>query len=314
MLSKLIEACLENRLLVIIFVGLVAVSGAYNALNIPIDAVPDMTNVQVQVITEAGSLSPIEVERYVTYPVETTMGGLPHVEEIRSISKLGLSVVTIVFQERTDIFHARNLVNERLADAKSNIGEYGDPTIGTLTTALGEILQFEVRGEGYTPMQLRSLLEWEIAPRLRETPGVTEINSHGGFYKTFEVQANPDLLAHNELTLNDVIRALERTNVSAGGGYIVHHGEQRFVRGEALLKTKEDIEQVVVKSRPGGLPVSDSRYCRRPDCAPDAAGSCHARRPRRDCDGNGHDVARRELADRGQGRQRTLAGDPAYLA
>lgn len=255
MLSHLIEFCLNNRLLVIIMVVLVATFGAYNGLTIPIDAVPDMTNVQVQVMTEAGSLSPLEVERYVSYPVEATMSGLPNIEEIRSISKLGLSVVTVVFREGTDIYLARNLVNERLADASNSIGNYGDPQIGVLTTALGEILQFEVRGEGYTPMQLRTLLEWDIAPRLRQTAGVTEINSHGGFYKSFEVQADPDLLAGFGLTLSDVIRALDQTNMSAGGGYIVHHGEQRFIRGEALLKTPQDIEQVVVKTREGGVPI-----------------------------------------------------------
>ncbi|MEO8498626.1 MAG: efflux RND transporter permease subunit, partial [Planctomycetota bacterium] len=255
MLSHLIEFCMNNRLLVIILVVLVAIFGAYNGLTIPIDAVPDMTNVQVQVLTEAGSLSPLEVERYVSYPVEATMSGLPNIEEIRSTSRLGISVVTVVFREGTDIYLARNLVNERLVEASNKIGKYGEPQIGALSTALGEILQFEVRGEGYTPMQLRTMLEWEIAPRLRQTPGVTEINSHGGFYKTFEVQADPDLLAGFELTLSDVIRALEQTNMSAGGGYIVHHGEQRFIRGEALLKTKEDIEQVVVKTRPGGVPV-----------------------------------------------------------
>ena len=255
MLSHLIEFCLNNRLLVIIIAALVAVFGVVNGFAIPIDAVPDMTNVQVQILTEAGSLSPIEVERYVSYPVEATMAGLPNIEEIRSTSRLGISVVTAVFREGTDIYLARNLVNERLAEAGNRIGQYGDPQIGALSTALGEILQFEVRGEGYTPMQLRTLLEWEIAPRLRQTPGVTEINSHGGFYKSFEVQADPDLLAGFGLTLGDVIRALEQTNMSAGGGYIVHHGEQRFIRGEALLKTKQDIEQVVVKTREGGVPV-----------------------------------------------------------
>ena len=255
MLTRLIEICLENRWLVIVLVLLVGFSGAYNATRIPIDAVPDMTNVQVQVITNAGALSPLEVERYVSYPVEATMSGLPNIEEIRSISKLGLSLVTIVFREGTDIYHARNLVNERLADAKGSVGAYGDPTIGVLTTALGEVLQFEVRGPGYSPMRLRSILEWEVAPRLRETPGVTEINSHGGFYKSFEIQADPGQLADLHLSLSDVIRAIEQANVSAGGGYIVHHGEQRFVRGEALLKNEDDIAHVVVASRPGGVPV-----------------------------------------------------------
>ncbi len=171
MLTKLIEFSLANRFLVIIAVAMVAGLGVYNALQIPIDAVPDMTNTQVQILTDAGSLSPIEVEQYVSYPVEATMAGLPDVIEIRSISKLGLSVVTIVFEENTDLYHARNLINERLADAKSRIGHYGDPQIGTLTTALGEILQFEVRGPDYSPMELRSILEWQVAPRLRETHG-----------------------------------------------------------------------------------------------------------------------------------------------
>lgn len=255
MLSRLIEVCLANRLLVIVLVALVAVSGSYHALVIPIDAVPDMTNVQVQVITEAGSLSPLEVEQYITYPVEGTMGGLPSTEEIRSVSKLGLSVVTVVFQEGTDVYHARNLVKERLSEAKTRVGDYGDPQIGPLTTALGEILQFEVRGQDYSPMRLRTILEWEIAPRLRQTDGVTEVNSMGGFYKSFEVQVDPNRLADFGLAMTDVIQALERTNVSAGGGYLVHHGEQRFVRGQALLRTTKDIEQVVVQTKQSGIPV-----------------------------------------------------------
>lgn len=255
MLTKLIDFCLANRLLIIVAVLLVAASGAYNALNIPIDAVPDMTNVQVQVITDAGSLSPLEVEQYVTYPIEATMGGLPKTEEIRSVSKLGLSVVTIVFEENTDIYFARNLVKERLSDAESKVARHGVPQIGPLTTALGEVLQFEVRGTAHSPMELRTILEWEIAPRLRETPGVTEVNSMGGYYKSFEVQVSPDRLADFGLTLGDVSHALESSNVSAGGGYIVHYGEQRFVRGEALLKNAADIEQIVVTTQAGGIPV-----------------------------------------------------------
>ncbi len=255
MLSRLIDFCLNNQLLVLILVLLMAIAGIYSASTIPIDAIPDMTNIQVQVITEAGSLSPVEVERYITYPIETTMGGLPNIEELRSISKLGLSVVTIVFREDTDIYHARYLVQERLAAAKTAVGDYGDPEIGALSTALGEILQFEVRGRRHSPMKLREILDWEIAPRLRETPGVTEVNSHGGFYKTFEVQVDPNCLVDFGLSVTDVIDALDRTNANAGGGYIVHFGEQRFIRGEALLRTTADIEQVVVRSQSGGVPV-----------------------------------------------------------
>jgi len=152
MLAQLIKLTLENRFLVLIGTLLMAAAGINAAVHLPIDAVPDMTNVQVTVITSAGSLSPVEVERYVTQPVEVTMGGLPKVEELRSISRFGISVVTIVFREGTDIYRARQLVAERLSAAASLIPNgYGTPELGPLTTALGEILQFEVRGEKYSP-------------------------------------------------------------------------------------------------------------------------------------------------------------------
>jgi cobalt-zinc-cadmium resistance protein CzcA len=256
MLSALIELSLHNRFLVIVLIGLMAISGAYCALNVPIDAVPDMTNVQVQIATDAGALSPLEVENYVTYPIENTMGGLPNVEELRSVSKFGLSLVTIVFEEGTDIYLARQLVSERLSTAREAMAAgTGEPQLGPLTTALGEVLQFEVRGDGYSAMELRTLLEWEIAPRLRQTPGVTEVNSHGGFYKTYEVRLNPDQLATAGVGLEEVITALSHNNTNAGGGYIVHHDEQRFIRGQALLRGVADIENVVVATRVGGVPV-----------------------------------------------------------
>ena len=167
MLSALIDFSLSNRFLVLTLVALMAAGGAYSALVIPIDAVPDMTNVQVQVVTRAGALSPLEVERYVTYPVEATMNGLPDVEEIRSVSKFGLSLVTIVFEEGTSIYRARQLVGERLSDARQRVIQgYDSPSMGVLTTALGEVLQFEVKSDELTAMDLRTLLEWEIAPQL----------------------------------------------------------------------------------------------------------------------------------------------------
>ena len=253
MLQKLIEFSLANRFLVFALTFLMAVAGIRSAFLLPIDAVPDMTNVQVTVITDAGSLSPLEVEQYVTYPVEATMSGLPNVEELRSVSKFGISVVTIVFQEGTDLFSSRQLVSERLPTAAAAIPpEYGSPEMGPLTTALGEILQFEVRSPHLTSMQLRSLLEWEIAPKLREVPGVTEINSHGGAYKTFEVRPDPNRLASNNITLDEIYQRLEENNGSIGGGYVVHNGEQRFIRGEALLKDKNDILQVVIRRQGHG--------------------------------------------------------------
>jgi len=256
MLSGLIEWSLGNRVLVIgLFVAL-AVGGLLAATRIPVDAVPDLVNVQVQVVTDAGTLTPLEVERYITYPVELAMSGLPAVEETRSLSKFGISLVTIVFREGTDIFLARQLVAERLAEAQALIPPgLPDPALGTLSTALGEILQFEVRGQGHDLMELRSLLEWEIAPALREVSGVTNINSHGGYAKSYQVQVDPDRLSSHGIPLSEVIDALERNNASTGGGYIVKHGEQRFIRGQALLDGIDDIGQVVVRSPAGGVPI-----------------------------------------------------------
>lgn len=256
MLSRLIGFSLNNRFLISAATLLMALGGLYSAINLPIDAVPDMTNVQVQVMTDAGSLSPVEVERYVTNPVEWAMSGLPSVDEVRSVSKFGISLVTVVFAEGTDIYWARNLVNERMQTASADIPPgYGTPELGPMTTALGEILQFEVRGGDYSPMQLRSILDWEIAPRLREVQGVTEINTMGGHFKTYEVRPNPDRLASYSLSLNDIFERLEANNATAGGGYVVHFDEQRLIRGQALLKDENDIRQVVLRREADGTPI-----------------------------------------------------------
>jgi len=256
MLTRIIELSLVHRGLVIILTMLTAAAGLYSAVKLPIDAVPDMTNVQVQVVTNAGSLSPIEVERYVTYPVETTMGGLPKVEELRSVSKFGISVVTIVFQEGTDIYRARQLVAERLPEAASKIPPgYGSPGVGPLTTALGEVLQFEVRSDRHTPMELRTMLEWEISPKLRQVRGVTEINTHGGYYKTFEVQPDPDRMTSYGISMNLLFQRLQNNNSTSGGGYVIHHGEQRFIRGISLLKDEKDIGAVVVRRETDGTAI-----------------------------------------------------------
>ena len=256
MLSGVIEWSLANRALVIALFVLMALGGLFAATRIPVDAVPDLVNVQVQVVTEAGALPPLEVERAITYPVELAVSGLPDVEEIRSISRLGISLVTIVFREGTDILRARQLVQERLPAAKAGMSlATADPQLGSLSTALGEILQFEVRGSGRSLMELRSILEWNIAPDMRTVPGVTDINSHGGYAKSYEVQVDPDRMASHGISLGEVLAALERNNASTGGGYIVKNGEQRFIRGESLLGNVEDIEKVVVRSPPGGVPI-----------------------------------------------------------
>lgn len=256
MLVKIIDFSLENRFLVFVAFFLMACAGLWSALQLPIDAVPDMTNVQITVITEAGALSPVEVERLVTYPIESTMGGIPNVAELRSISRFGISVVTIVFNEGTDIYLARQLVNERMVIAASMIPkEYGAPELGPLTTALGEILQFEVRGAGYTPTELRSILDWDIIPKLRGVDGVTEVNSHGGLYKTYEIQPDPQRLSSNGVTLAELFAALEENNLTAGGGYVVRNHESQFIRGQAMIHSFEEIRQIAIKRDAASNPL-----------------------------------------------------------
>jgi cobalt-zinc-cadmium resistance protein CzcA len=259
MLNTLIETALANRFLVLMGTLLVAGLGVYSAANLPIDAVPDLTNVQVQVITEAPALSPLEVEMLLSFPVEGAMSGLPNVEQIRSISKFGISVVTIVFQEGTDIYRARQLVGERLGRAAAAIPPgYGTPTLGPITTALGEVYQFQVkatRESGITPMELRTLLDWFIAFQLRRVPGVTEINSHGGELKTYQVEVDPDKLGTYQLTISDVFAALRANNANVGGGYLVHEGEARYIRGESQVHSVADIAAIVIDER-NGVPVT----------------------------------------------------------
>jgi cobalt-zinc-cadmium resistance protein CzcA len=256
MLKRLIEISLENRFLVVVLSLFVAGLGIRSALQLPIDAVPDLTNTQVTIITTAGSLPPVEVERQVTYPIEWAMGGLPDVDEIRSVSKFGLSVITIVFDEGTDVYFANAQVDQRLSSAAADIPEgYGPPELGPMTTALGEILQFEIQSATRSPMELRTMLEWEVSPRLREVDGVTEINTMGGFYKTFEVRPDPDQMMAQNLTLEELYQRIEASNVNAGGGYVIHHDEQRFIRGQALLKGVEDIRNIVLRRSDDGLPL-----------------------------------------------------------
>jgi cobalt-zinc-cadmium resistance protein CzcA len=256
MLAKLIDFSLENRFLVFVAFFLMACAGVWSALQLPIDAVPDMTNVQITVITEAGALSPVEVERFVTYPIESTMGGIPNVAELRSISRFGISVVTIVFNEGTDIYLARQLVNERIVIATSMIPrEYGSPELGPLTTALGEILQFELRGAGYSPTELRSVLDWDIIPKLRGVNGVTEVNSHGGLYKTYEIQPDPQRLSSNGVTLAELFAALEANNLTAGGGYVVRNHESQFIRGQAMIHSFDEIRQIALRRDAASNPL-----------------------------------------------------------
>ncbi len=256
MIESILRWSLRNRLLVILGALLLVGVGLDAMRRLPIDAVPDVTNVQVQVLTSSPALGPEEVERFITSPVEIAMSGLPGLEEVRSVSRFGLSAVTVVFEDGTDIYFARQQVNERLQAARENIPPgYGDPEMGPLSSGLGEIFQFEVRGEGKSSMELRTILEWDIAPRLRKVPGVIEINSFGGELKTYEVQLEPELLAKYDITVAEVLAALERNNANAGGAYLERNGEQYLIRGEGLIASLEDVGDIVVASDAEGTPV-----------------------------------------------------------
>lgn len=235
---------------------LVLLVGLFAIRKLPIDAVPDVTNVQVQVLTDAPGLSAEEVEQYITFPVETGLNGLPDLEEIRSVTRAGLSAVTVVFHEHVDVYFARQLVLERLRNIENDIPpQFGRPELAPVSTGLGEIYQFVLRSDRHTPMELRTLLDWEIAPKLRTVPGVIEVNALGGAKKQYEVVLDPDRLAAHRITLGQVLQALERNNANVGGGYIERGPEQFVIRGEGQLRSLEDIADVVVATDADGTPV-----------------------------------------------------------
>lgn len=255
-MHKLIDFSLRNKFIVLLAVVVLIASGIFALTRLPIDAVPDVTPNQVLVLTEAPGLGPVEVERFITFPVETAMSGLPGITDIRSVSRFGLSSVYIYFNESTDLYFARRLVMERLPEAREAIPSgLGTPTMGPISTGLGEIYQFEVKGGGLSPMDLRSLLEWDIAFKLRSVPGVVEVNSFGGELKTYEVQLDPDRLVAHDVTLDKVFESLERNNANSGGAYIERAQEQYVIRGEGLVERLDDIDNIVVGVGNGGTPV-----------------------------------------------------------
>ena len=255
-MHRLIDLSLRNKFLVLILTAVMVGVGIYSMLRLPIDAVPDVTPNQVLVLTQAPGLGPVEVERFITFPVETAMSGLPGITDIRSISRFGLSSVYIYFEEGMDLYFVRRLVMERLPEAREAIpAGLGTPTMGPISTGLGEIFQFEVRGKGKSLMDLRSVLEWDIAFRLRSVPGVVEVNSYGGEMKTYEVQIDPDKLVSYKVPLDTVFEALERNNANAGGAYIERAQEQYVIRGEGLVERVNDIDNIVVSAAADGTPV-----------------------------------------------------------
>lgn len=263
MFEKLIRASLEHRWFVLLAVIAMAAIGVFNYQKLPIDAVPDITNVQVQINTQAAGYSPLETEQRVTYPIETVMAGLPNLEQTRSLSRYGLSQVTVIFQDGTDIYFARQLVNERIQEARDQLPPGITPAMGPISTGLGEIYLWTVEakdgakkpdGQPYTATDLREIQDWIIKPQLRNVPGVTEINSMGGYAKEYQVSPLPERLVSLGVTLQDIVTALERNNANVGAGYIEKHGEQYLIRAPGQLKTLEDIGNVVV-STVAGAPI-----------------------------------------------------------
>ncbi|MES2791199.1 MAG: CusA/CzcA family heavy metal efflux RND transporter [Planctomycetota bacterium] len=259
MVKHIIEWSLDNRFIVMLLAVVLLGVGVMSASTLPLDAVPDLTNIQVQVLTTSPALGPVEVEQFITFPVENALSGLPNVSEIRSISRFGLSAVTVAFEDGTDIYWARNLISERLQKARESIpAGMGDPQMGPIATGMSEIYQFEVRakpGHNYSLMELRTILDWQIAFQLRSVPGVIEMNTFGGELKTYEVQIDPHKLLNFDISLSQVFRALEENNANAGGGYITHGSEQRLIRGEGLISSLDDVRQIVVENRSDGTPI-----------------------------------------------------------
>lgn len=254
-MNRIVEFALRNRFLVMVFTLVVIGVGIWAMQALPIDAVPDITPNQVVILTNAPGLGPAEIERLITFPVETAMSGLPGVTDIRSVSRFGLAYVSVYFDESMDIYFCRRLVMERLPQAKESIPPgYGEPEMGPISTGLGEIYQFEVRGEGRSLMDLRSILDWNIAPQLRTVPGVVEVNAYGGEEKTYAVLLDASRLAGYNIPLSKVFEALERNNFNSGGGYIEHNQEQYIIRGEGMVGSLDDVANIVVGSA-NGTPV-----------------------------------------------------------
>jgi len=263
MIEKIIAFSLRQRTLILIVLALIVGVGLYSFLSLPIDAFPDVTNVQVEVVATAPGLSPLEIEKFVTYPVEMAMRGLPGLDIMRSVTKYGISVVTLVFQDKVDIYFARQLVFQRLAEAKDAIPDNVQIEMGPVATAMGEIYQYTLEGPEPADaaarethlMELRTIQDWVISPLLKSVPGVSEVNSFGGYIKQFQVIVDLDRLLKYGLSAGDIYAAVRNNNQNVGGGFLDRHSEQFLIRGIGLIRSVEDISRIVLKSS-AGVPVT----------------------------------------------------------
>ena len=251
MLDKLIHFVLQQRMLVILGTLILAGAGLFAWKTLPVDAFPDVTNIQVMILAKAPGLTAVDVEERVSYPIEQVMGGLPKVKQVRSLSKAGLSQVVIVFEDGVDTYWTRQVVFERLAMARGELPPGVEPELGPISTGLGEILQYTVDNDTHDPMELRTIQDWLIKPRLKPIAGVNEVNSFGGSVKQYQVLVSPERLLNYGLTANDVVEAVERNNANAGGGILVSGWEQFYLRGVGLLQDIPDIGRIVLRADDG---------------------------------------------------------------
>ncbi|MDU3132620.1 MAG: CusA/CzcA family heavy metal efflux RND transporter, partial [Bradyrhizobium sp.] len=263
MIDAILAFAVRQRWLVLLVSLAAAAFGAWNFTRLPIDAVPDITNVQVQINTKAPGYSPLETEQRITFPVETAMGGLPRLDYTRSLSRYGLSQVTVVFQDGTDIYFARQQVNERIQQIKDQLPPGVEVAMGPLSTGLGEIFMYAVEarpgaktpdGADYSPTELRTIQDWIIRPQLRGVPGVIEVNTIGGFERQFHVLPDPGRLMAYKISFREVIAALAANNANVGAGYIERNGEQYLVRAPGQVGTAAELRDIVIGAR-GGTPV-----------------------------------------------------------
>jgi len=262
MLERLIAYTLKQKGMIIFAALVIVVFGVYSYSKLPIDAFPDVTNIQVEVVSHADGLSAVEIERNVTYPIEMAMRGLPDIEQLRSVTKFGLSIVTVVFKDNVDIYFARQLVFERLAEAREKVPKGVEVAMGPIGTAMGEIYQYTLEGKApQDPEQkrayltnLRTIQEWIITPQLKSVAGVNEINSFGGYFKQYQVLVSPEKLVKYGVTVDDVYSAIGSNNENVGGNILERGTDQYIVRGVGLIQSLGDIENIVLKST-GGTPT-----------------------------------------------------------
>ena len=261
MIEKIIGFSIKNKAIIGLFVFALICWGVYSIRKLPIDAVPDNTNNQVQIISIAPVLAAQEVESFISSPIEVAMANIPDVVELRSISRLGLSVVTVVFDDKVDIYKARQLISERLKDAESQIPEgITKPELAPVSTGLGEIFQYILKvkpgfKKKYTPLELRTIQDWIVRRELMGTKGVADINSYGGFLKQYEIAVDPHILKSTNITLTEIFKALEKNNQSTGGAYIDKKPNAYFIRGIGLINSLEDIKKIAVKNNKDGIPI-----------------------------------------------------------